>query len=142
MLGQQAGQPAIEGLHSKGRKLGGSKGGVAGAADVIAAGHGGHVMKGGDGAAMAGQGRGMDRVAMQHRLNLRPAGQEIGVQPPLGGGPPLTSCRLEGLAAGSNRHQILRLHLLEGQGAGRDQQTTWDPHRKVAGGALVEPAGV
>ena len=46
------------------------------------------------------------------------------------------------LAAKINRHQIFRLHLVVGQGAGGHQQSPLNPQRQVAGCALIQAGAV
>lgn len=80
--------------------------------------HGDHVEEGLDAAAVAGQDGGMNRVAVQHRLHLRPIGKYVGMQGSFRRRPPLRAARLTShqlLSRKIQRHQIARLHQLIGQ---------------------------
>ena len=46
------------------------------------------------------------------------------------------------LAAIINRHEIFRLHLLVGQGAGGYQQPPLNPQRQISGRALIQAGAV
>ena len=89
---------------------------------------------------MAGQSRGVDGMAVEHRPNLRPARQDVRMEAPLRGGTP--GAVIPAAASQIQGHQILRLHQLVGQGTGGDQQTPGDPHRQIARGALVEAGSI
>jgi len=41
-----------------------------------------------------------------------------------------------------DRHQIFRAHQFIGQGTGGDQETSRNPHRHVAGSALIQPEDI
>ena len=140
MTGEKTGLAPPHRLHRQLRQLVGPEGGVGGTADVIPSRHRGHVVEGRNATVVAGQGRGMHRMAVQHGLKLGPGRQHIGMEPPLRRGAP--GHGIPWASAGLDRHKVSRLHHLIGERTGCDQQTAWDPCRKIAGSALIQPRGI
>ena len=87
---QQAGFAIHQCLHREAREFLGAEGGIGGTADVIAPGHRRPVVERGNALVVASQGRAVDGMAMQHRLQLRASSQHISMQTPFRRGAPGT----------------------------------------------------
>jgi hypothetical protein len=86
VIGHQAGAAIPQRFQDRVRQGLGAEGGVAGAADVDAAGHGHHVVEGGNVPAQAGQGHGEGGMGVDDGAGLGKGGVDVPVEAPFAGG--------------------------------------------------------
>ena len=134
VMGEQAGEPALQRAHRMFRQFLGAEGRVGRAADGVAAGAGDHVMHRRNFHAHDRQRRAVGRVRVHHGFDVRPRLQDIAMKPPF-------ARRALGRivrAVEAHMDDLLRPHRLVGRAGRRDQQSVAVAEADIARCALVD----
>ena len=147
MIGEQAGCAAVQRLQRRvGQRLG-AEGGVAGAADVVAAEAGNHVVERGNVPAQAGEADSERGMRVQHGAGLRVGEVEVAVKAPFGGWLTAAASR----AVKAHKYDVFGFQRGVVHAGGRDQEAAFavlavfivlgEAQAEVAGGAFVQAGG-
>jgi hypothetical protein len=137
MMGQERGTAIVQGLDNLIRQLLSAEGGVRCAPDIVATGHGDHVMEGRDGPLQTGKHRTIGTMGMEDTSGLGIMMVDIAMHAPFGGRLALLHLVL-GLTGEVQPDDIRRGAMLVRQGGRRDQKAIAAADAQIAGGGLIE----